>query len=96
MRIACCPGLIGEGVTIADLAGTLTFTPALSAPVLDRTGLTGRYNFNLQHRPGNLQNAEQGPDLSTALHDQLGLRLSRAKSTLDVLVVEHADELVAD
>ena len=96
IRIACCPGLIAEGATIADLAGTLTYIPDLNAPVLDRTGLQGRYNFNLQYRVDGLPNADQRPDLSSALREQLGLRLTRTKGTVDVLVLESADQLQAD
>jgi uncharacterized protein (TIGR03435 family) len=93
IRIACCPGLIGEGVTMAELAGTLTYLPILGAPVLDHTGLTGRYNFDLQYASEGLPNAAQRPDVSTALRDQLGIRLSRTKGTITFVVVEHADKL---
>lgn len=93
VQIGCCPGLIGEGVTIAELAGALTHAPILNAPVFDSTGLNGRFNFNLQYRAEGLPNADQRPDLSTALPEQLGLRLSRATRVIDVLIIEDADRL---
>ena len=81
---------------MTHLADTLSYVPELNTPVLDRTGLTGHYNFDLQFRSEGLPNADQRPDLSTALREQLGLRLSRTRSTVDVLVFESADKLQAD
>jgi uncharacterized protein (TIGR03435 family) len=95
VRIAFA-GLMGDGVTIGELAGTLAHHPDLARPVLDHTGLTGRYVFDLQYRNDAVPNGDQRPDLGTALREQLGLKLSRTRATIDVLVLEHADKLEAD
>lgn len=65
-------------------------------PVLDRTGLTGRYSFDLEYapaaRPGApVPDGPRFPDLPTALDEQLGLKLNPAKVPLDVVVVTRVE-----
>ncbi|HEY2381385.1 MAG TPA: TIGR03435 family protein [Terriglobia bacterium] len=85
-------GLILEGATMVPLAEMLsTQRRLLGRIVQDRTGLTGRYNIDLQF---DFINANQpdapGPSIFTALKEQLDLKLEAAKGPLDVLVVENA------
>ena len=70
-------------------------------PVLDETGLTGTYDFDLQWAPESLtarakpgdnssiDSGPAGPSLFTALEDQLGLKLEPGKDHVDVLVIDH-------
>jgi uncharacterized protein (TIGR03435 family) len=72
-------------------------------PVIDNTGLTGKYGFYLDFVPdtpaaGAIANAEAVsgelpdlPGLFTALQEQLGLRLRSAKGPIEVLVIDKAD-----
>jgi uncharacterized protein (TIGR03435 family) len=101
------PGkLMGTGVTMADLARMLEpFTEQRT--VRDRTGLTGRYDVQLTWTPDRLgplpPNAPEevvrareaidpnGPALSTALREQLGLRLETKKDKVDVLVIDRVE-----
>jgi uncharacterized protein (TIGR03435 family) len=72
--------------------------PEPGEPVVDRTGLTGTFDFTLAYSK-ELPNAGNGfapepaeaPDLVTALQQQLGLRLARGKAPFDVVVVEAID-----
>ena len=72
----------------------------LETPVLDRTGLVGVYDFELQFIP-NMKRAEipgaagvaSETDLPSAVQEQLGLKLVAAKATLDVVVVEKMEKL---
>jgi uncharacterized protein (TIGR03435 family) len=65
-------------------------------PVVDKTGLTGKYDYYLEFVPtmqlkaGSqpLGGPEAGLDLQGALQLQLGLRLVKGKGMLDVVVVE--------
>ena len=66
-------------------------------PVIDRTGLTGEYDFQLEDvAPGPGGKPEQGavappPDLPTlfvALEEQLGLKLEEARGPVTVLVID--------
>jgi uncharacterized protein (TIGR03435 family) len=62
--------------------------------VVDRTGLTGRYDFLLEWTP-EMTNAATtdapGPSVFTAVRETLGLRLEAARDSVEVLVVEHAE-----
>jgi len=80
----------------------------LRRPVLDRTGLTGLYDFSLDYTidlsgfplpPGapapapNHNASDPGPDLAAVVQQQLGLRLVARKANLDVLIIDKADRV---
>jgi uncharacterized protein (TIGR03435 family) len=89
------PGrIIGSSTTMPNLALLLaTFEHQI---ILDRTGLTGRYQLNLEYLtegatpPGGDQ---AKPSLESALQDQLGLRLESRREPLDAIIVERAEKL---
>jgi len=68
--------------------------------VVDKTGVSGRYDLKLKWAPddasasasGNGASADAGPSLFTALQEQLGLRLEAAKGPVQVLVIDHVEE----
>ena len=73
--------------------------------VLDRTGLTGLYEFELEFTPDQLPQGPpppgapplppidpNGPSIFTALQEQLGLRLQSAKGPVENLVIEAAEK----
>ncbi len=71
--------------------------------VIDLTGLPGRYEVNLQwtpdaNRPTPLDDdlSAARPSLFTAVQEQLGLRLESRKGPLDVLVVDHAEQMPSE
>jgi uncharacterized protein (TIGR03435 family) len=71
--------------------------------VVDRTGLAGTYNFTLEFSAEGLPvtfagGVPSGPsdDLFTAVQRQMGLKLERSKTLLDVLVVDHLNRLPVD
>jgi uncharacterized protein (TIGR03435 family) len=68
--------------TMSKLVDGLQFVT--QTKVIDRTGLTGVYDFKL-HFGG-----ESGPEIFTALPEQLGLRLEGAKVTMSYFVVDSA------
>lgn len=68
--------------TMNDLVDALQF--ATQTKVIDRTGLTGSYDFKLRF------GGENGPEIFTALPQQLGLRLEGAKVTMSYFVVDSA------
>lgn len=57
--------------------------------VVDKTGITGRYDLKLQWTPDDA--ADSGPSLFTALEEQLGLKLQPAKGPVQVLVIDHVE-----
>ena len=70
----------------------------LDLPVVDHTGLTGRYDFELRfmpdesmfhgHPPVTAQSSTTEPNLYEAM-SRLGLKLAVEKAPLDVIVVDH-------
>jgi uncharacterized protein (TIGR03435 family) len=62
--------------------------------VVDMTGLTGKYDFDLEYVSPALEDHPEvvGPTLLTALEEQLGLRLEQRKTALDALVIDHAEK----
>ena len=66
----------------------------LHCPVIDKTGLTGKYDFELQWTAK--EDAETGPaanwpSLFTAIQKQLGLKLEPGKGPVPFLVIDHAE-----
>ena len=74
----------------------------MEQPVVDRTGLTDRYDFSLRYTPDasmrltNVPNAvprpttdvDAPPDLFTAFQQQLGLKLESTRGPVDIVVVD--------
>ncbi len=71
----------------------------LDRPVLDKTGLTGKYDFKLTFSPerltadGDASTNDSGPNLFTALDQQLGLRLQVTSAKVDVVVVDRVNKM---
>ena len=57
--------------------------------VIDKTGLTGKYDFDLTWSPNN--EPDSGPSIFTAVEEQLGLKLESAKAPVDVVVIDHLE-----
>ena len=101
-------GLVGESVTVADIARALQEAVLLER-VVDRTGLTGTFDINVKWtgnpflarpdpnapNPGESHESE-GSDAFTALQEQAGLRLERQRGSVNRLIVEAADPPITD
>ena len=85
--------------TMTDMA-SLMQRVMLDRPVVDQSGLTGRYNIILKWAPDDTQftqmnlrlapppGAEPLPDLVTAFQEQLGMKLEATKAPIDVIVID--------
>ncbi len=95
--------IIGKSIAVAGLAQTLQ-EYVFSKPVVDQTGLDGRWDFTLRWTPDETQfsdapesmrhpadDANAWPPLFTAIQEQLGLKLEAQKADVKVLVVDHVD-----
>jgi len=66
--------------------------------VLDKTGLAGTYDFRMEFSPVNLRahfpSVEDSPlpSISEALQQQLGLRLERVKTMIEVMVIDRVEK----
>jgi uncharacterized protein (TIGR03435 family) len=85
--------------TVADFASVLQ-RAAMKRPVVDQTGLSGRYDFDLKWLPDDTQFDfrgpwEQGnsdwPDLATALQQQLGLKIEATRGAVSVFVIDSVE-----
>jgi uncharacterized protein (TIGR03435 family) len=79
--------------TMSDLLGPLQ--AMTGRPVVDRTGLTGAFDFDLQWTSGplsapggNAASPDDGPSIFVALQEQLGLRLESGRAPFEVVVVD--------
>ena len=93
--------LTAHAVPISNILSALT--QVTGRTVLDKTGLTGRYDVNLTWMPdepvptpgsdGTAQTtsatSESAPSIFTAIQEQLGLKLESGKGPVDCLIVDH-------
>lgn len=79
-----------RGAHIASFAFGLS--DMLGRTVVDKTGLTGKYYFNLKWTPDEYQGTpDAGPTLFTAIEEQLGLKLESARGPVQTFVVDHVE-----
>jgi uncharacterized protein (TIGR03435 family) len=88
-----------RNATMGDFASLLQ-RAILDRPVVDKTGLSGRYDFDLDWAPDETQFGGDGPTapadtpslpLFAAIQQQLGLRLVATRGPVDALVVDKAE-----
>jgi uncharacterized protein (TIGR03435 family) len=96
-----------RNMTMKDFA-TWMQSGVMDRPVVDQTGLTDRYDFQLKWTPDDSQfaqfrgtgvtvppptdNAAAPPGLYTAVQEQLGLKIGPAKVPDDVIVIDHVEK----
>ena len=70
----------------------------LGRPTVDKTGLTGKYDFTLQFVPASRAATDEtgGASIFTAIEEQLGLKLEPAKEPMDVLVIDSIEQPAAN
>ena len=105
--------IMAGGIPMRRFAEMLTAILAVGGPagadgrlVVDRTGLSGRFAFNLTWTPEQMPTAApppgvppidpNGPSFFTALQEQLGLKLESAEGPVDVLVIDSVERPTAD
>ena len=102
------PVMVLANATISDLTGFLQLL-VLDRPVVDHTGLTGRYDINVAFTPddslfnGNpplfpkiADGVEPAPSLFDAFQQQIGLKLAAEKTQVDVIVIDHVEKASAN
>ena len=105
------PGLFFQGLGVLsvrnarmeDFAGLMQ-SAVLDRPVVDHTGLAGRWDFLLKWTPDESQfggrvpppadppPADAPPPLFTALQEQIGLKLEAEKTSVKVIVLDHIEQ----
>jgi uncharacterized protein (TIGR03435 family) len=103
------PGRLNAGgMPLSNLATALA--PQVGRIVLDKTELTGNYDFELTYAPeaigsvggpallngGPVAVDPNAPNLFTALQEQLGLKLDSQRGPVDVVVIDRIEQPAAD
>jgi len=99
------PGrLVAGAMPMAQLASNLS--GQVQRIVVDRTGLSGGWDFEITFAPERPLNPPPGvefpaadpnaPSLFTAMQEQLGLKLQSTKGPVEVLVVERVEQPISD
>jgi uncharacterized protein (TIGR03435 family) len=95
-----CGQMTGTYTTMANLAFMLT--RQLRRPVVDRTGLDGKYDFQIDYTPdaGGCGGpageptagaaSDERPSIFTAIQETLGLKLEASKGPVEVVVIDRA------
>jgi uncharacterized protein (TIGR03435 family) len=79
---------VGANASMRAVCGALG--SQVEAPVIDKTGLNGIYNFTLQFgREWSERDPDSFPDIFTAVQEQLGLKLEAAHESVPNLVIDH-------
>jgi len=106
-KVMTVPGRIeADSIPMSILADQLTRLN-VGRPVVDKTGITGNYNFTLRWTADNLlfpllqdpsgiaaataKDENTPSSLFTAIQEQLGLRLEPRKDRSDLIVIDHID-----
>jgi uncharacterized protein (TIGR03435 family) len=93
--------LPARNATIAQFASMMQ-RGVLDRPVADNTGLTGKYDFDLEWLPDESQfggklpkmapaDDAAKPSLFAALQEQIGLRLQATKGPVETIVIDHVE-----
>ena len=81
-------------MSVADFCQNLAWN-AFDRPVIDKTGLSGKFNFRLEFAPDEVAPGAPtdpaGPSISSALQQQLGMKLERATGPVESLVIDHVE-----
>jgi uncharacterized protein (TIGR03435 family) len=90
--------------TMSNFAAMMQET-VMDRPVIDETGLAGRYDFTLNWTPDDSQfgglggklppptdNTNPPPNLYTAIQEQIGLKLEATKAPTDVMIIDHVEK----
>lgn len=93
--------VIGNAMLIADLARNLS--GVAGRMVVDKTGLTGAYDFEMTFTPDPApgdgptpQSLSEGGSLFTALQEQLGLKLEAQRGPIEFFVIDSAERPMED
>lgn len=88
-------GIGAQGISADDLAQQLS--RQLGTPVVNKTSLPGRYDFNLHWSDGKKSSSESEvnqsePSIFTAVQEQLGLKLQPQRTPTQVLVIDRLEK----
>ncbi|MEZ2348545.1 TIGR03435 family protein [Terriglobus sp. RCC_193] len=86
----------GGDLAMSQILSSFTGVGNLGHPVVDRTGLAGKYDFVLDFLPDPPPGSEEpadasGPRFVAAVRSQLGLKLIADKASIDFVILDHIE-----
>jgi uncharacterized protein (TIGR03435 family) len=86
----------GGNLPMSRIVGSFKGLGDLTRPVVDKTGLTGHYDYTLEYLPDPPPGREPdtdavGPTFVGALKSELGIKLASDKATIDFILVDHIE-----
>jgi uncharacterized protein (TIGR03435 family) len=94
-------GLTAASIQVGQL--TQNFSRVLGRVVVDKTGLTGKYDISMEWTPEALQSLQMpaapppssseptGPSIFTAIQEQLGLKFQAQKAPVETIVIDRVE-----
>lgn len=100
--VGFAPGrLMVSNATMGEFASLMQRYVRLERPIVDHTGIAGKYDFKLDWtpdfsqldgtKPQPMKGDANAPSLYTAIQEQLGLKLEAAKEPAEVFVIDHVE-----
>ena len=85
--------LAARDIAVKQIVGLVSSLGRLGRPVVDRTGLTGSFDFTLEFTPQPIAQPDdlQPVMLEDAIHEQLGLKLKPTRAPLETLIIDHVE-----
>jgi uncharacterized protein (TIGR03435 family) len=96
--------MVMANAKMTDFTGFLQML-VLDRPVVDRTGIDGRFDYSVTFTPDDSQfnghppklppqteGADSSPNLFAAIQEQLGLKLDAEKTPVDVIAIDHVEK----
>jgi uncharacterized protein (TIGR03435 family) len=80
----------GQGLPVKAIAHAVE--QVLGRAVIDKTGLTGNFDFKLEWTPDEARTDGEGASIFTALQEQLGLRLENTRGLVDTVMVDRLEK----
>jgi len=89
-----------RNTTMASIATALAGVEWQGRPVVDQTGLSGKFDFKIDWSPNPMENPQPDADdqqdstgapFQAALKQQLGLKLVKQKAAVQVLAIDHVE-----
>jgi uncharacterized protein (TIGR03435 family) len=77
--------------SMPEFAEKLSILRGVDRPVVDRTGIPGYFDITL-HSGASATLDPEGPSIFALLEEQLGLKLSAVKGSVEVLVIDHVEK----
>ena len=87
---ASAGAILAPNMTLADFVRILQVRPQINRPVVDRTGLSGRFDISIR-ADADASTLGLLPPLKPYIESQLGLTLRDAEAPVDILVIENID-----